>query len=198
MYRPTILFALEDGVPRARGSARSIPGFHLYDALKSCSSYLERFGGHKYAAGMDIRPERIAEFRDALRTVAHERLTPDDLVPEIDYDLEVTLADSTLDLVRLLRHFGPFGVGNPTPVFVARDVRLSNPPREVGEGHLKLDLAQGKARLSAIGFGMMDRFRDQDLSSTPLDVAYTLQEHYWNGFVELQARLIDVRPAGCA
>ena len=97
-----------------------------------------------------------------------------------------------------LRHFGPFGVGNPTPVFVAREVRLSGPPREVGDGHLKLDMVQDKARFSAIGFGMMDRFREQDLTNTPLDVAFQLQENYWNGYVELQARLIDVRLSGCA
>ena len=198
LHRPTILFSLEDGVPLARGSARSIPGFHLYEALKECSSYLERFGGHKYAAGMDIRAERISDFRVALREVAHQRLTPEDLIPEIDFDLEVKLADANLDLVRLLRHFGPFGVGNPTPVFVAREVRLSGPPREVGEGHLKLDMVQDKVRFSAIGFGMMDRFREQDLTATPLDVAFTLQENYWNGYVELQARLVDVRLSGCA
>jgi single-stranded-DNA-specific exonuclease len=198
LHRPTILFSLEEGVPLARGSARSIPGFHLYDALKECASFLERFGGHKYAAGMDIRPERIADFRASLCAVAHQRLTPEDLIPEINCDLEVRLADANLDLVRLLRHFGPFGVGNPTPVFVAREVRLSGPPREVGEGHIKLDMVQDKARFSAIGFGMADRFREQDLTSGSLDVAFQLQENFWNGYVELQARLVDVRHSGCA
>lgn len=196
LHRPTILFAIDPAAPLARGSARSIPGFDLYDALKQCAHYLERFGGHKYAAGMDIRPERIGEFREAFQTVARSRLTPEDLIPELDYDLELPLAEATLNLTRLLRHFGPFGVGNPGPVFVAREVRVVGYPREVGEGHVKLELIQQGARLTAIGFGLAERLRELDVTRTALEIAFQLQENHWNGRVELQARLLDLRPSG--
>lgn len=195
LNRPTILFALDGSAPLARGSARSIHGFHLYDALKECSHYLERFGGHKYAAGMDIKPERIPEFRAAFQQVARERLTPDDLVPVLGYDLELPLGEATHALVKLLRHFGPFGVGNPSPVLVSRALQVVG-TREVGEGHVKVELQQDGCQLTAIGFGMSERLREPDLAGARVDIAYQLQENYWNGQVELQARLVDVRPAG--
>ena len=194
LHRPTILFALDEAAALARGSARSIPGFDLYDALKQCAHLLERFGGHKYAAGMDIRPEMIPEFRSTFQAVARSRLTPDDLIPELNYDLELPLAQATLGLTHLLRHFGPFGIGNPGAVFMASGVRVAAPVREVGEGHVKLELVQDGAQLSAIGFGMAERVRELDVEHSPFDVVFQLQENYWNGRVELQARLIDVRP----
>jgi single-stranded-DNA-specific exonuclease len=193
LHRPTVLFAVDAALPTARGSARSIPGFDLYDALKECSELFERFGGHRYAAGMDIRKERIPEFRAAFAEVAKSRLTPDDLIPELDYDLEIGLSEATFDLTRLLRHAGPFGVGNPGPVFVTRDLRVHGQPREVGDGHVKLDLVQNGARRTAIGFGMAERLRDIDIANSPIEIAYQLQENHWNGQVELQVRLIDLR-----
>jgi 16S rRNA (guanine966-N2)-methyltransferase len=126
---------------------------------------------------MDIRPERIPEFRAAFEAVAQSRLTPDDLIPELDYDLELPLSEATLDLTRLLRHFGPFGIGNPGPVFVSRAVRVLGVPREVGEGHVKLELTQENGRLIAIGFGMAERLREWDVTRTPLDVMFQLQEN---------------------
>ena len=194
LHRPTILFAIDRRSPLARGSARSIPGFHLYDAIKECGHLLERFGGHKHAAGMDIRPERIEEFREAFQQVARSRLSPEDLIPEVDYDLEVKLGDATHKMTQLMRHFGPFGIGNPAPVFVARAVRVSGTPREVGEGHVKVELVQDSATLSAIGFGMAERLREVDHAQTAIDIAFQLQENYWNGRVELQMRLVDFRP----
>ena len=194
LHRPTVLFALSDDAPLARGSARSIPGFNLYEALKRCAGYLERFGGHKYAAGMDIRPERIDAFRAAFQAVAEEMLTPEDLIPEVCYDLELALADVNHNLTKLLRHFGPFGVGNPSPVFITRNVCVHGQPREVGEGHVKFELQQNGAKLTAIGFGMAERARELDVATNPIDVAYQLQENVWNGRIELQAKLLDMRP----
>ena len=92
-----------------------------------------------------------------------------------------------------MRHFGPLGIGNPAPVFVARAVRVSGTPREVGEGHVKVDLVQDSATLSAIGFGMAERLREVDHAQTAIDIAFQLQENYWNGRVELQMRLVDFR-----
>ena len=193
LHRPTILFALSEGATLARGSARSIPGFNLYEALKECSGYLERFGGHKYAAGMDIKPENIDAFRAAFQKVAEQKLSPEDLIPEVNFDLELPLSAVNEGLLRLLRHFGPFGVGNPTPIFVSRNVRVNGQPREVGEGHVKFELLQDGAKLTAIGFGMAERARELDVGTHPIDVAYQLQENHWNGRIELQARLLDMR-----
>ena len=103
------------------------------------------------------------------------------------------LGDATHKMTQLMRHFGPFGIGNPAPVFVARAVRVSGTPREVGEGHVKVDLVQDSATLSAIGFGMAERLREVDHAQTAIDIAFQLQENYWNGRVELQMRLVDFR-----
>ena len=191
IHRPTVLIALNGG-PHARGSARSIPGFHLFDALASCAPLLVRFGGHRYAAGLDIAPERIPELRAAMNARAHAMLTPEDLVPHLEIDLELPLAEANAELHRLLRHFGPFGAGNPAPLLAVRGARVIGRPRIVGEGHLKLELAQAGTRLPAIGFRMGDRL--PALAGVDhVDVAFQLQENTWNDRTVLQARLLDVR-----
>ena len=195
LHRPTILIALEEGGASGRGSARSIPAFHLYNALHSCSHLLDRFGGHKYAAGLEIRAERIPQLRAELEAYAAEALTPDDLVPELCYDLELTLPEANADLLRLMRHLGPHGVGNPAPVFVARNVGVSGYPKIVGDNHLKLQLTQNGVQLTAIGFRMAHRLNEIDVSRTNIDVAFQLQLERYNGEEYLQAKLLDLRPA---
>ncbi|HEX7120018.1 MAG TPA: single-stranded-DNA-specific exonuclease RecJ [Longimicrobiales bacterium] len=195
IHRPTVLIALDPAGGPSRGSARSIRNFHLYEALDACGEHLERYGGHKAAAGLDILPARVEAFREAFNAVARERLSPDDLVAEVAVDLEIPLQAADERLYHLLRHFGPFGIGNPTPVFVARGVGVAGYPRVVGDGHLKLELAQDGARLGAIGFRMADRMSELDLARQPLDVAFQLQENRWNGRTELQAKLVDLRAA---
>ena len=195
LHRPTVLIALDETGTRGRGSARSIPAFHLYDGLHACAHHLERFGGHKYAAGLEIRAENIDAFRADLQAYAYERLQPDDLIPELCYDLEVRLPAANAQLHALLRHFGPHGVGNPSPVFIARGVGVNGYPRVVGDGHVKLDLTQDGARLQAIGFRMAARLADIDVTRTHLDVAFQLQLDRWNGNEYLQARLLDIRAA---
>jgi len=194
LHRPTVLFSIDRTTGRARGSARSIPGFHLYDGLKSCSHFLDRFGGHKYAAGMDMQPERMDAFRAALNEYAHQVLAPEDLIPEVDYDVEISFRDITAATYKLLRHFGPFGVGNPSPVFITRGARIVG-QREVGDGHLKLTLSHDGVQLPAIGFSMAARFREMDLTRSPVDLAFQIQEDTWNGRSQLQARLVDLRLA---
>ncbi len=196
IHRPTVLIALDPAGGASRGSARSIRGFHLYEALHACGEHLERYGGHRAAAGFDILPARVDAFREALNAHARARLSPDELVAEVAVDLEVPLRAADDELYRLLRHFGPFGVGNPTPVFVARGVHVSGYPRVVGDGHVKLELVQDGTRLGGIGFHMADRLNELDVLRQPLDVAFQLQENRWNGQVELQAKLVDLCPAG--
>jgi single-stranded-DNA-specific exonuclease len=195
LHRPAVMIAIgEDG--EGKGSARSIPAFHLYEAMRACGEHLVRFGGHRVAAGCSIRRERVDAFREAFNGCAAAALGEDDLVPEVRIDLEMELRHADGDLVRMLRHAGPFGAGNATPVFAARGVHSVGRPRVVGNGHLKLRLGGAGAALDAIGFGMAGRWEDARLADGPLDVAFKLEENTWNGRTSVQAKLVDLRPAG--
>ncbi|MCI0433404.1 MAG: single-stranded-DNA-specific exonuclease RecJ [Gemmatimonadetes bacterium] len=191
LHRPTVLLSIDPTTGRARGSARSIAGFHLYEAIRACSPLLERFGGHRQAAGMDLRIDRIDAFREAFNAHAHEVLEPDDLVERVPIDVHIQLAEASLELGDLLRHFGPFGMGNPAPVFVARGLRLVRPPRTVGEGHLKLLFGDDTGRLDAIGFSMAERL-PAATAEDRWDVAFHLNVDEWNDRRRVQARLIDL------
>jgi single-stranded-DNA-specific exonuclease len=195
IHRPTVLIALDAAGGPSRGSARSIPRFHLYDAIHSCAGELQRFGGHRYAAGLELLPERVAAFREAFNAHARQVLRPEDLVPEVAVDAELPLAEATPELLRLLRHLGPFGAGNPAPVFGARGVQIAGRPQWVGEGHVRLTLLQEGVRLPAIGFRLAERLRQLDEGRGGLDVAFQLQENVWNGRRALEAKLVDLRAA---
>jgi single-stranded-DNA-specific exonuclease len=194
IHRPTVLIAL-DAAGEGKGSARSIRGFHLYEAMRDCADHLARFGGHRYAAGCSILRDRVDGFRAAFNARARAVLTEDDLVPEVRIDLELRLPEAGDELFRMLRHAGPFGMGNPTPVFAARGVGVTGYPKLVGQNHLKMTLSSGGASLDAIGFGMGDRLGDPGIARGPLDVAFKLEENTWNGRSRLQAKLVDLRPS---
>lgn len=194
IHRPTVMIAL-NGREDGKGSARSIPGFHLHEAMTACSEHLVRFGGHRMAAGCSIRPERVAGFREAFDAHAHAVLRPEQLIPEVRIDLEVELHHADDALARMLRHAGPFGMGNATPVFATRGVGVAGPPKVVGERHLKLTLASHGRTIDAIGFGMADRGGEPWLDGGPVDVAYKLEENHYNGRTSIQAKLVDLRPA---
>lgn len=196
IHRPTVLIALAGG--EGRGSARSIPGFHLHEAFVACAPHLARFGGHRAAAGCSLRADAVGAFRQAFNTVARERLDEERLQPALHIDARLELRDADRGLLGFLAHFAPFGIGNPAPVFAVHGVRLAVPPRVVGGGHLKLTLSDGAARLDAIGFGMGDRL--EECASGALDVAFKLEENRWrdgSGRMRetVQARVVDFRPA---
>jgi single-stranded-DNA-specific exonuclease len=196
VHRPVILIAEDAGTGRGRGSARSIPAFHLYNGVHACAPLLERYGGHRQAAGLDVRLERIPQLRAEFNAYAHSVLQPEDLIPEVHVDIEIGLHEANAELHGLMRHCGPFGLGNPQPVFVVRDVGIDGYPSEVGGGqHIRMTLSQGAARLQAIGFRMAERCRSMDLGRTRIDAAFHLHEDQWNGRSRLQARLLDIRPA---
>ncbi|HLM69092.1 MAG TPA: single-stranded-DNA-specific exonuclease RecJ [Longimicrobium sp.] len=192
-HRPVVMIALDEN-GEGKGSARSIHAFNLYEALRDCSGHLVRFGGHRVAAGCSIREENVDAFREAFNALARERLTDDDLVPEVRIDLEMELRDADHDLVRMLRHAGPFGAGNVTPVFAARGVAVAD-HRVVGQGHLKMTLAAYGAKLDAIGFGMGARAQEPEFGRQLLDVAFKLEENHYNGRTTVQAKLVDFRPS---
>jgi single-stranded-DNA-specific exonuclease len=160
--------------------------------LSECRDLFVRFGGHRTAAGVTIAASRVEEFAERFNRVAAACLTPDDLVPEVRIDLEVPLAEVTMDLEALLRHFEPFGAGNSTPVLLSRGVRLAQPPRVVGQGHLKLRLAGDGVELDAIGWGL-GRLAPDLVAGTTVDVAFRLERDDWNGQQRLQAKLADIR-----
>jgi len=190
VHRPVVMIALtEEG---GRGSARSIPGFHLHEALSECSSHLERFGGHRQAAGMDVRADEVPAFREAFNAAARVRLAGDDLRPVLRPDLVVDLGDVDLQLVHWLRYLGPHGIGNAGPLFAARGLELDG-ARVVGSNHLKVTLTQARGRLDAIGFGFMDRFDVEALGGARYDALFRLERNEWRGRVLPQAKLVDLR-----
>jgi len=193
IHRPVVLVALERG--RGRGSARSVPGFHLYEALRECSRHLGRFGGHRQAAGMDIDEAALPAFREDFNATARARLTPETLRPLLRPDLELALAGADLDLAHWLSYLGPHGVGNPGPLFLARGVALER-GRLVGDKHVKAVLAGEGGRLEAIGFGLAERHPPESLADSPWDVLFKLERNEWRGSVRAQARLVDLRPSG--
>jgi single-stranded-DNA-specific exonuclease len=193
VHRPVVLVAVERG--RGRGSARSVPGFHLYDALHQCARHLGRFGGHRQAAGMDIDESALPAFRDDFNAVARARLTRESLRPTLRPDLELEPTAVDLDVLHWLSYLGPHGIGNPGPLFLAREVTLDR-PRRVGEAHLKAEIVAGGTRLEAIGFGLAERHPPEALGTSRWDVLFKLERNEWRGRARPQARLVDLRRAG--
>ena len=190
LARPVFMVAFEHGL--GKGSGRSISAFDLHAALTDCSDLLVRYGGHRAAAGITIAAEQMEAFCERFNGVARARLTSDDLVPRVRIDVELALEEVTSDLETLLRHFEPFGVGNPAPVFAARGVRLATAPRVVGQGGLKLQLARTGGTLEAIGWGMGALARALT-PATPVDLAFRLERDSYGGQSRLVARLSDLR-----
>ena len=193
--RPTVLVALEGNV--GKGSGRSIAPFDLHAGLSSCRDLLLRFGGHRSAAGVTVDRAQLPAFAARFNAIARERLTPDDLVPELRADLTVSLGELTLQLESLLRHIEPCGVGNPSPVLITRGVTVAGPPRVVGreQEHLKLWLGDSTGtHIEALGWGMANRAVEVEQGAT-IDVAFRLESDEWNGEKRLQARLADLRGA---
>ena len=188
--RPTVLIGL-DG-EEGKGSGRSIPRFDLHAGIGSCRHLLKRFGGHRSAAGVTIARDQVEEFARCFNAAARAALSPDDLVPELRIDLEVTLADLTPGFESLLRHLEPCGVGNPSPMLFTRGVRLAAPPRVVGQGGLKLRLQTDDGPLDAIGWSLGARIGELDVSR-PVDIAYRVERDEYQGVSRLQAKLADFR-----
>ncbi len=202
-HRPTVLLTTgQDGL--AKGSARSVKGISIYDALAACSDLLVRFGGHAFAAGLALDPANVPALRDRLSEAVAAAVTdPEALTPELEIDAELDLTHIDDRFWRVLDQFGPFGPDNPRPLFWGRDLRIVGQPSTVGSDgkHLKLRIAQrsGGAPFPVIGFGLGDRL-DAALTSVrrgaPVEMAFCVEENRWNGRVSLQLRAKDLRLQG--
>ena len=188
--RPTVLIALSGD--HGKGSGRSIPKFDLHGALGKSREHLIRYGGHRAAAGITIARDKVADFAARFNEVARSVLTPADLVPEIRVDLEVSIDGLDGRIESLFRHFEPFGIGNPTPVLLARNVTIARPPKVVGEHGLKLALDTGTGSLEALGWRLADRATEFQ-AGTKVDVAFRLERDNYRGESYLQARIADLR-----
>ena len=188
--RPTVLVALEGQT--GKGSGRSVSRFDLHAALGECADLLLRFGGHRAAAGVTVATPLVTDFARRFDDVARARLAPADLVPELRVDAEVELDAEMLALDVMLRHFEPFGVGNPSPMFAARNVVTAGAPRVIGRDGLKLTLVGSTGtQIEAIGWGMA-AMAPSIRAGSALDVAFRLERDEYNGVSRLQARLADV------
>lgn len=190
-HRPTVVVSFDGDI--GRGSGRSIGDFSLHSALEQLSEHLERFGGHRMAAGLSIRRDRIEQFAEGLQEIASRELGDGAGQEGVQVDVELSIGAADRSLLTWLNRASPFGAGNPAPVFLVRAVELRE-TRSVGpEGvHLRCMLVDGEDSLEAIGFGLGAR-RPEVAAGDQFDVLFHFEENRWNGRTRLQARMLDFR-----
>ena len=194
-YRPTIVLTKSNGL--VTGSARSVQGFDLYDAIESCADLLDNFGGHLYAAGLTLKEERLPEFCERIEKFIGNKITTKMLVPVITVDAKLDFEQITPKFFRILKQFQPFGPGNNAPVFITENVYDNGNGRKVGAdaGHLKLELIQESQpyhHISAIAFNKAGHF-DHIKAGNPVDICYSIVENYYRGIANVQLRIKDIR-----
>ncbi len=200
-YRPTIVLTQSNGF--ITGSARSVTGFDLYEAIESCADLLENFGGHTYAAGLTIREENFAEFCSRFEKFVEEKIANVQLTPVINIDSYLDFKQITPKFFHLLKSFQPFGPGNQSPVFITENVYDNGNGRKVGSSerdtddkkHLRLELIQEDEpyhHISAIAFNLSEHFEHMH-SGNPVDICYSIAENYYRGIANIQLRVKDIK-----
>jgi len=194
-YRPTIVLCRSNGL--ITGSARSIPGFDLYEAIEHCSELLENFGGHMYAAGLTLKEENYQAFCDKFEDVVASKITKEVLTPVVNIDTYLDFKQITPRFFNLLKQFQPFGPGNLSPVFISEKVYDNGNGRKVGteSGHLKLELIQEDdfhRHISAIAFNRSEHFEHLK-AGNPVDICYSIAENYYRGIANIQLRVKDIK-----
>ncbi|WP_439152528.1 single-stranded-DNA-specific exonuclease RecJ [Winogradskyella sp.] len=193
-YRPTLVFTKSGD--KLAASARSVSGFDVYNALEACSEYIEQFGGHKYAAGLTLRPENYEAFKAKFESVVKDTIDPKLLTPELKVDLEIELSQVDNKLLRILKQFAPFGPQNLAPTFMTQGLKDTGWGKCVGEDdkHLRLTATQSfNDKIVCIGFGLGDKI-DLIKNKRQFSAAYAIDENHWNGNVTLQLKLKDIKP----
>ena len=193
-YRPTIVLTESNG--KLTGSARSVSGFDVYNAIDACSDLLEQFGGHKYAAGLTLKKENLTAFIQRFEEVVSTTITAEMQIPKINIDLEMPMEDITMKTHRIIEQMAPFGPSNSRPVFMTKGIIDNGSGCIVGQdkNHLKLAItdADNSKTLAGIGFGMSDYFSIIK-EKQPFDVCFVLDLNEWNGTSNLQLRIKDIR-----
>lgn len=192
-YRPTIVLTYSNGL--ITGSARSVRDFDIYEAIDSCSDLLEHFGGHKFAAGLSLLPENLVKFRERFESAVAARLEGIELVPEVEVDAVLSLNMINTRFYNILRQFAPFGPGNMAPLFVTNGVIDAGGSRVVGKNHLKLNVVHPSVSggpVSAIAFQQGEHLNIIE-KQIPFNICYHIEENEWNGSVNLQLNVKDIR-----
>ena len=195
-YRPTVVLTMSNGF--VTGSARSVPGFDLYQAVESCADLLENFGGHMYAAGLTMRPENVEAFTIRFNDYVASNIDPEMLLPQVEIDSELLFSDITPTFRAMLESFQPFGPGNNAPVFLTRGVTNRGDAKLVGaeREHLRMDLMQKQkpnTTIAAIAFQQPTHF-EWIKGGRPIDICYTVVENHYRGKVTPQLRVKDIKP----
>ena len=195
-YRPTVVLTMSNGL--VTGSARSIQGFDLYQAVESCSDLLENFGGHMYAAGLTMKPENVEEFTRRFNEYVEKNIDPQTLVPQVDIDSPLLFSDITPEFNRQLNRFQPFGPGNSAPVFATYAVSNQGDAKLVGADleHLRMDLMQREkpnTTIQTIAFQQPTHY-EWVRAGRPIDVCYQIVENHYRGTVSTQLRIKDIKP----
>ena len=187
-FRPTVVLTQSGDV--AAGSARSVPGFNLYEAVHACREYLLGYGGHFAAAGLSLLPENINAFTNRFEEVVANTIPPHLLIPEIIIDTEISFAALNQSFYQIICQMEPFGPENMRPVFVAKKVMDTGYSKIVKEEHIRFVVKQDKYTFTGIGFNLAGKF---PLLKNPVDIVFTLDENEWNGTTSLQLKVIDLR-----
>lgn len=191
-YRPTVVLTQSGEI--VAGSARSVPGFNLYEAVHECREHLLGYGGHFAAAGMTMLPEQVAPFSTRFEEVVRARISPEQLIPVINIDAEIQITDIKTGFYNIICQMEPFGPDNLRPVFICRNLTDTGYSRIVKEQHVRFSLRQGNATITGIGFQMADKF-PLLLQKKNIDIVFTIDENEWNGEKSLQIKVIDFRPS---
>jgi single-stranded-DNA-specific exonuclease len=190
-YRPTLVLTESNG--KITGSARSVRDFDIHEAIAACGDLLEQFGGHKYAAGLTMKPEHFEEFSIRFEQVVATTIKPEQKIPVVEIDLEIEPVDITPKFYRVMKQLAPFGPGNMTPVFLSRGLFDDGSARIVGTNHLKLRLGKaGQPYFDAIAFNMGELLPSFSMGLSA-DVCYAIEENHWNGKTTLQWVVKDIR-----
>jgi single-stranded-DNA-specific exonuclease len=192
-YRPTVMLTTVDGV--AKGSARSIANFNIYEALEKCQDVLIHFGGHKAAAGLAVEIDKLEEFKQKFSQVVKESMSSEDFSPEIKIDSQLKFSEITPKFLRIIDQFAPFGPGNMRPVFLSQDVEIAGMPRIVGHNHLLASLKQrGSDKIfDAIGFNMGEYYDLIKNNHHQIDIVYSIDKMARDGRSFPQFRFKDLK-----
>jgi single-stranded-DNA-specific exonuclease len=192
-YRPSVLLTTVDGV--AKGSARSINGFNIYEALEQCNDLLLHFGGHKAAAGLALEIDNVEAFRVRLNEVLRSSITSEDLSEEISIDSIIKFSEITPKFLRILDQFAPFGPGNLRPVFISESVHVANVPRIVGNNHLVCSFTQNGTDkvFDSIGFNLGDYYELIKDNHSDLDIVFSIDKTIRDSRIFPQLKLKDIK-----